>query len=129
MLSRNRWLAVVGAVSLLPACHDPGPSAPTELAAVHVDALLPSTVRSLVVEISGPGVAPDARANLDVGPDSIARGTLHVTAGSARRLVVTAVDTAGAASHRADTTLALIAGENPPIALTLRPLVPSGPVP
>jgi hypothetical protein len=73
----------------------------------------------------GPGIDPSQLVNLPVDTTGVAAGTIETTAGSARRIVVTAVDTAGIATHRGDTTLTLVPGANPPLALVLRPLVAS----
>lgn len=93
-----------------------------EPAIVRMHAITPSTVRRIVVEVSGPGITPAVLANLEVGATAVADGELQVPAGSGRRFVVTAVDTAGVLTHRADTTVTLVPGANPPLALTMRPL-------
>ena len=101
---------------------------PTEMglvAEVIVHALTPATVRTLVVAVSGPGIDPEIVVNIPVGADSVARDTLVVPAGSGRRFVITAVDTAGVATHRGDTTITLVPGVNSPLAIVLRPLASS----
>lgn len=114
--------ALVAAVASVAACGD-GPlqvAAPRALLGVY--ALTPATIRELTVEVSGPGIDPAQFVNLPVDTAGVAAGIIETTAGSARRIVVTAVDTAGIPTHRGDTTLALMPGANPPLALVLRPL-------
>lgn len=91
-------------------------------ATVRVSFLAPSTVRTLVLEVSGPGIDPAVILNIPVSPDSTASESIVVSAGSARRFVVTALDTTGVPSHRADTTLSLMTGTQPELVLRLRPL-------
>ena len=120
---RRSSLSLVFALAMsFASCSEPptGPMVLTSL--VMVQAILPSTVRQLVIEVSGPGIRPTLTVNVLVGADDVARDSLVVPAGSARRFVITAVDTAGMASHRADTTLALAPGPNPPLAIVLRPI-------
>jgi len=58
----------------------------------------------------------------------VARGELSVLPGSPRNLTVTAIDSSGIVSHRADTTLRLVAGANPTLNLVLRPLTATAPI-
>lgn len=119
---RFRWAPALAAFLFAGACDGRLPTAARALSEVHVHALTPATIRELVVEVTGPGIDPAVLVNLPVGLDGTATGTIIVTAGSARRFVVTAVDTAGLATHRGDTTLALVAGVAAPLAITMRPL-------
>lgn len=101
---------------------------PTEArvaAQLVVYAITPATVRTLIVQISGPGIDPEIVVNIPVGADSVARDTLEVPAGSGRRFIITAVDTAGIATHRGDTTVTLVPGVNPPLSIVMRPLASS----
>lgn len=117
-----RRAVICGAIVSLSACGAEHPTALRELSEVRVHAITPATIRSLIVEVTGPGVDPAVLVNLPVGADSAARGTIIVPAGSARRFVVTAVDTAGIATHRGDTTLALPPGLAAPLAIQMRPI-------
>lgn len=98
------------------------PAGPAGRATVSMNFLSPATVRLIVVEVTGPGISPAVVANFPVAADSTARGTLDLPAGSGRRFVVSAVDSAGVTTHRADTTLTLQAGVNPALAIRLEPL-------
>ena len=117
-----RCLPLMLACAVLAACVGDVPTALRTLSDVRVHALTPATIRSLVVEVTGPGIAPAVLVNLPVGPDHIASGTLQVPAGSARRFVVTAVDTAGLTTHRGDTTLTLHPGVSAPLAIVMHPI-------
>jgi len=115
-------LLALGALAVVPSCADGplGVAAPRALLGVF--ALTPATIRELTVEISGPGIDPAQLVNLPVDTAGVAAGSIETTAGSGRRIVVTAVDTAGVATHRGDTTLTLVPGPNPPLTLVMRPL-------
>lgn len=106
----------------------PPPSTPEAPARLVVASVLPATISTLLVQVSGPGISTPVTANLIVGATGIASGTLSVPAGGGRRIEVTAVDTAGVTSHRADTTVRLVAGDNPQLTLTLIPIGANAPV-
>lgn len=116
-------IVTMGAALLLVlgACVE-APITGAEQATVTMRFLTPATVRTLIVEVTGPGIDPPVVVNFAVGADTTATGTLTLPAGSARRFLVRAVDTAGVETHRVDTTLTLQAGANPGIALRLVPL-------
>lgn len=114
-------LALVG-VAVGVGCSGELPSEAVRTSAIVVHVLTPATIRSLIVQISGPGIDPELVVNIPVGEDSVARDTLEVPAGSARRFIITAVDTGGVATHRGDTTVTLVPGVNPPLAIVMRPL-------
>lgn len=100
-------------------------TAPTATAEVIVLAHATGSTAGLVVDVSGPGINPAMLFNIAVGQDGVARETLSVPSGGGRRFVVTAIDTLGIATHRADTTVALAPGPNPGLALVLQPVVAS----
>lgn len=110
------------ALTMATACADEPTVTTTSPATIQMHSITPATVRTLVVEVSGPGISPAQLFNLPVNALGVASGTIETSAGSRRRIVVTAVDTAGAATHRGDTTVTLVPGPNPPLALVLRPL-------
>jgi len=121
---RRAGLSAVVAVSLVvvTSCADAPTASVARQATLSVYALTPATIRTLVVEISGAGIDPTQLVNLPVDESGVADGTIETTAGSGRKIVVTAVDTAGVATHRGDTTVTLVPGPNPPLALVLRPI-------
>ena len=117
-------LALGALMAVLASCAE-GPAAVSGPAQVLLNFLTPATVRSVSVEASGPGISPAVIVNLPVGADSTARGTLTLTAGAGRRFVITAFDSTGVATHRADTTVTLVAGNNTPLSLRVTPLASS----
>lgn len=100
-------------------------TAPSESSRVVVLAQVRGSTAGIVVEVSGPGISPSLLFNLDVGLDSVAADTITVPSGGGRRFIVTAVDTFGVATHRGDTTIALVPGVPHALALVLRPLATS----
>lgn len=118
---RRTTSAVLGMLSIgLVGCAE-APTSPTA-ASLSVNFLTPATVRTVTVEVDGPGLTPALILNLPVRPDSTASETITVPAGSARRITVAAFDSAGVRTHAADTVLTLRAGVNPAVALRLTPL-------
>jgi len=114
-------LALVVAVGVV-ACSADGPLGGGRVSTVTMRFLTPATVQSLIVEVTGPGITPAVVLNIPVGTDTVATGSLTLPSGSERRFVVTAVDTAGVQTHRADTTITLQPGANPSLAMRLEPL-------
>ena len=126
-LFRRSTTAFLAAIAAVVGCSDS--TAPVEAKATLVlYSITPATVRSLVVQLSGPGIAPDLFVNLPVDTAGVARGSIAVLPGYPRNITVTAVDTSGIVSHRADTTLHLVAGVNPTLNLVLRPLTATAPI-
>ncbi|MBI2797420.1 MAG: PD40 domain-containing protein [Gemmatimonadetes bacterium] len=112
----------------LAACSDSTAPNSRNLAQLQLYALTPATVRSLVVEVTGPGISPPLVVNIPVDSVGVASGSLSVLPGTGRHVVVSALDTSGIVSHRADTTVTLVAGANSTINLVLKPLVASVPI-
>lgn len=117
-----RSAAVIAATAGLWACAVEETTAPAAESQVIVRAQALSSTAGLVVDISGPGISPALIFNIPVGTNSVASDTLSVPAGGGRRFVVTAIDTLGVATHRADTTIALVPGVQTPLALVMRTL-------
>jgi len=103
-------------------CNNDGLLVSSGTTTVTMRFITPATVRSLVVEVSGPGIDPSVLANVPVTGDSIATQSLSLSSGSARRFVVSAVDTGGVTTHRADTTLTLQPDAHVGLSLWLEPL-------
>lgn len=125
---RRQWRALLAALAMgvgAEACTGDGPLPSTAQSTLSMRFLTPATVRSVVVEVTGPGISPAVVLNVSVGPDTVATGSLTLPSGSARRFVVTAVDTAGVETHRADTTITLQPGTNPSLMMRLEPLASS----
>jgi len=114
--------AMVLATVLFAACAADSPLGGARASTVTMRFRTPATVQSLIVEVTGPGIDPSVVLNIPVGADTVATGSLTLPSGSARRFVVTAVDTAGVQTHRADTTITLQPGANPSLAMRLEPL-------
>lgn len=122
---RSRMLTLVGALAatcVTLACTADPVAAPDAQSDVIVRAQLLGSSAGLVVDVSGPGITPALLFNIPAGPDSVATDTLSVPAGGARRFIITAIDTLGFPTHRADSTVNLVAGVHTPLALVLRPL-------
>lgn len=117
-----RRLVVLAAVLVGISCEGTAPTAVSGKATVTMRLLTSATVRSIVVEISGPGLEPPVVINVPVSADSVGTDAVVLPAGSARRFVATAFDTGGVATHRADTTITLVGGSNPPLVLRLTEL-------
>lgn len=125
MRFRHSWqLVTVGALALTSlGCASEAVSSAERFAQVTLNFLTPATVRSVAVEVSGPGLAPPVVKNIAVGSDSTARATFELPAGAGRRFVFSAFDSTGVTTHRADTTIAVAAGTNPALAVRLQPLI------
>lgn len=124
----SRWLALFTLLVMLGACADGATSPREPLASITFFSITPATVRSLLVQVSGPGIFPTLTVNLPVDTAGVASGTLRLLPGPGRHIVVSALDTSGIVSHMADTTVRLVAGDNPSITLVLKPLVASAPI-
>lgn len=118
----RQWTPALALLLLASACGLDGPSAARSRALVSVRVLTPATVRTVRVEVSGPGIDPPVVLSLAIAADSTAAGEIEVPAGSGRRIVITAFDTSGVATHRADTTLTLQGGSSQTLALRLLPI-------
>lgn len=117
----TRLLAGLLMAGVLSACA--GVSEPEDTTArVVVSLVVPSVVRSVDIEISGPGLDSTLRFSRSVVPGTSLADTLLVRAGSDRRVLVTGRDAAGIATHRGETTVSLQAGINPTVSLPLDPL-------
>jgi hypothetical protein len=102
---------------------DGGPLGRVMPSNVTMNFLTSATIRAVIVEVTGPGINPPIFANFPIGNTSVATGTLAIPAGTARRIVVSAMDTSGVITHRADTTITIVPGTNPNLQLWLEPLV------
>ena len=102
-------------------CAD-APVAVSRETAVTVSVVAPAAARSLVLEVRAPDIEPALILNIPLGSDSIARTTVTVPAGSGRRFTVTAIDSLGIITHRADTTVAFSGGATTPLQMWLLPL-------
>src|SRR5216117_74354 len=124
-----RRLTGVAAAALAAAC-ETGPTPPRvpSPAQLHLTALLSaSSVTNIVVTVSAADISPSLVYNFPVAK-GVAMGDLVVPAGSDRHFRVSAFDAAGVETHRADTTIAVESGSNPPLAVTLTPLTGSQPI-
>lgn len=118
----GRIVVVLLGLVAVEACTGEGPLSGNTVSTVTMRLLTPATVKSLVVEVTGAGISPAVVTNIAVGADTVATASLTLPAGSARRFVVTAVDSAGVQTHRADTTITLQPGPNPSLTMQLEPL-------
>jgi len=124
-----RRLTAVAAAAVVVACEkSPTPPPPTQPAQLHLTALVSaSSVTSIVVTVGAADISPSLVYNFPVA-NGVATGTLTVPAGSDRQFRISAFDVAGVETHRADTTITVQSGSNPPLAVTLTPLTGSQPI-
>lgn len=94
-------------------------------ATLVVNFLTPATVRSVTLEISGPGITTPITSTIAIGADTTARATLELPAGTDRRVLVSAFDQSGIRTHRAETTINVNPGSNPPLGVQLTALTGS----
>ena len=117
-------VALLGLVALSACAGDAG-AGEERPATLIVNFLTPATVRSVTVEITGPGITTAITSTIPIGADTTARDTIDVPAGSERRVVVSAFDQSGIRTHRAEVTLNLVSGSNPPLGVQLTALLGS----
>jgi uncharacterized protein YjdB len=118
------------AVLLATACADGSLSGPRTLrdAVVAFDVQGALYVRSIAVEVSGPGIDSLLVINITVDTTGHGAGTARIPAGTARLFAARAFDAYGVNTHRGDTTVSLVEGANPTVALVLTPLIGSLPI-
>src|SRR5436309_7036194 len=124
-----RRLTAVAAAAVVVACEkSPTPPPPTQPAQLHLTALVSAaTITNIVVTVSAADISPSLVYNFPVA-NGVATGTLTVPTGSDRQFRISAFDAAGVETHRADTTITVQSGSNPPLAVTLTPLTGSQPI-
>lgn len=121
------------AASLVAACASPEPQGPADEpgggeATVSFLSVAPG-IATLAVTITGPGIDVPLVFNLTIDSvTNVASGTISVPAGSNRRIVANAFDSAGVNTHRGETTVSLVQGNNPAVTLTLIPLLGDLPI-
>lgn len=86
-----------------------------------------TTVESLVVDVTGPGIQDTIVAALSIAQDT-ARGTVTVPAGSNRTFTIHAFDASGIETHQGSTTVNVQASTNNAIIVVLSPLVGHQPI-
>src|SRR6059036_3897502 len=124
-----RTFTGVAAAALVAAC-ETGPTPPptSPPAQLHLTAVVSAaTITNIVVTVSAADISPSLVYNFPVA-NGVATGTLTVPTGSDRQFRISAFDVAGVETHRADTTITVQSGSNPPLAVTLTPLTGSQPI-
>ncbi|HWP36626.1 MAG TPA: PQQ-dependent sugar dehydrogenase, partial [Gemmatimonadales bacterium] len=86
-----------------------------------------TAVTTLVVEVSGPGIATRLVFNFPVEA-GVAAGTVTVPAGSDRTFAFRAFDGGGVETHRGSVTVDVVAGANPGLSIVLTPLAGELPI-
>jgi trimeric autotransporter adhesin len=124
-------LTVVGTVAALAvaACGEPSKTTqpdPNGTLSVQVS-LTSTTITSLTVQVTGPGIAEPLMANLAVSGTS-ATGTLEVPAGTDRRFVVRGYDASGILIYQGEKTASVSSGQTLALAVTLSALTTSATV-
>src|SRR6266566_3409809 len=124
-----RRLTGVAAATVVMACEkSPTTPPPTQPAQLHLTALVSaSSVTSIVVTVSAADISPSLVFNFPVS-NGVAAGTMTVPVGSDRHFRISAFDAGGIETQRADTTITVESGSNPPLAVTLTPLTGSQPI-
>jgi len=125
------WTRVLVACStiLAGACTAPEQQGPPEgpesdPASVSFLAVAPSYIETLALTITAPDIDIPIVFNLVIDPVThVASGTISVPAGSDRRIVANAFNAQGVNTHRGETTVTLVPGSNPPLTLTMAPLL------
>lgn len=103
---------------LAPSPHEPE-DGPATLR-VYAD-LAGQAVTGLSIEVAAVDIDPPVVYNIPIA-DGAASGTVRVLAGSDRRFTLRAFDAAGIETHRGVDTVDVVAGENPPLEVTMEPL-------
>jgi glucose/arabinose dehydrogenase len=86
-----------------------------------------TAVTTLVLEVSGPGIAANLVFNFAV-VNGVATGTVTVPAGSGRTFVFRAFDAAGIETHRGSVTMDVRPGGNPGLSIVLAALAGELPI-
>jgi hypothetical protein len=97
-------------------------------ATVAFDVRGAKVVRSVAIEVSGPGIDSLLVFNIAIDSNGAGADTARVPAGAGRRFVARAFDVTGISTHRGDTTVTLVEGANPRFSLVLRPLIGGLPI-
>lgn len=84
-------------------------------------AVASDVVTGLSVEIDAYDIEPPLVFNIPIS-EGVATGSVRVTAGSDRRFTLHAFDAHGVETHRGSDTVEIVAGENPPLEITMHPL-------
>jgi hypothetical protein len=128
------WIGatLVGAAGWAMACGGGGgpsepPPPPVATLAVVAQAPGATAISAVTVEITGPGISPPVTVNLSFSGGQ-ASGTVQVLAGSSRKITGRGLDAASVTTHRGDTTVTLVEGNNPSVTFQLLPLVGTMPV-
>lgn len=103
-------------------CTDAPTAQSATLTSLRLAALTPATVRTVLLEVTGPGIAQPILANFPVAADSVARGSLEIPSGASRRFLLSAFDSSGVRTHAADTTFQVSAGAPIALQLVLQPI-------
>lgn len=120
-LRARAWARACALVSALAvaACGEVISPNVARLGALSFQALAGAQISQVRVEISGSDIAVPIVANLVFGTDSVVRQELTVPVGNTRLLRVSAFDSLGVRTHATDTTIAVVAGVNPPVTISL----------
>jgi hypothetical protein len=80
-------------------------------------------VVGLLVTATGPGIGtPAPSANLAIGVDGVASGTISLPSGANRAIRVSAFDSRAIETHRGTRSVDIVTGTNPTVTIVLYPL-------
>jgi hypothetical protein len=130
MLSSDAGIAVtlVAATLIAAGCGGGGTSEPAppppQMANLAFVAQAPGSnaISTVSIEISGPGIAQPVVVNLSLVGGQ-ASGSAQVLAGAGRLIAGRGFDASAVNTHRGDTTVTLVEGNNPTVTFQLLPLV------
>src|SRR4051812_37966272 len=120
-LIRRSLSLTVGLIALA-ACSDvSAPTSSIETTHLRVSANVSATpIATVVITVTAPDIREPLVFNVTVA-NGTASGTLDVPPGHARAIAAQGFDVSGNVTHEGSTTMDVVKGTNPPVALTLRP--------
>jgi len=87
-----------------------------------------TNITGLVVEVTGVDIPEPLIFNIPINAAGIAQGMINIPAGSDRRILIRAYDDNSIETHRGDTVVDVVPGQNPPITILLYPLMGDVPI-
>lgn len=131
-LNRRSSALLLASVALTFGCSGPTDLPPDQLepARLAISAnVSATTIKTMVVTVSGPGITIPLVFNLPIDDQGIATGSIAIPAGSSRKVDLDAFDARGIKTHHGDKTIDDVKpGPNPPLSIVLLPLAGDQPV-
>jgi hypothetical protein len=132
-VSRRSSSLILASVALtVISCSGPTDLPPDELepARLAISAnVSATTITTMVVTVTGPGIAVPLVFNLPIDAQGVASGSIGIPAGANRRIDLDAFDVTGIKTHHGERVIGEIRpGDNPGVAIVLLPLAGNQPV-